>query len=126
MWTGFFCYNGIVASLRLSQLNLSGTIDVDALMQLPGLRTYSIEFIRFTGPIPEFNRLGALKAIYLMGNQFTGEISQDYFESMESLKKVQLSSNKFIGAIPLSLGGLPRLTELHLEGNQFWFHPWNK
>ncbi|KAJ6714979.1 LEUCINE-RICH REPEAT PROTEIN KINASE FAMILY PROTEIN [Salix viminalis] len=38
---------------------------------------------------------------------------------MKSLKKVRLSDNKFTGGIPPSLAELPRLSELHLEKNQF-------
>uniref|UniRef100_A0A6N2K5N1 Leucine-rich repeat-containing N-terminal plant-type domain-containing protein n=1 Tax=Salix viminalis TaxID=40686 RepID=A0A6N2K5N1_SALVM len=38
---------------------------------------------------------------------------------LQSLKKVRLSDNKFTGGIPPSLAELPRLSELHLEKNQF-------
>ncbi|GAV61424.1 Pkinase domain-containing protein/LRR_1 domain-containing protein, partial [Cephalotus follicularis] len=86
---------------------------------LQALRTISIINNSFSGPIPEFNRLGALKAIYLSENQFTGEIPSDYFTKMESLKKVFLSDNKFTGNIPSSLFQLPHLLELHIENNQF-------
>ncbi|KAF9616053.1 hypothetical protein IFM89_028519 [Coptis chinensis] len=73
----------------------------------------------FTGPIPEFNRLGALKALYLSDNAFSGGIKEDYFLKMESLKKLWMSDNKFTGPIPISLAKLTNLKELHLEGNQF-------
>ncbi|CAI9114453.1 OLC1v1015179C1 [Oldenlandia corymbosa var. corymbosa] len=119
-WVGVICLNnGMVAGLRLDQMSLSGKIDVEALIQIPGIRSLSISFNNFSGQIPEFNRLGALKAIYLTGNQFSGEIPHDYFVKMESLKKLWLSTNRFSGQIPLSLGQLPHLIELHLEGNQF-------
>lgn len=118
-WDGVVCANGVVTGVQLNGLNLSGKIDIDALVQIPGLRTLGIQFNAFSGPIPEFNRLGALKAIYLTGNGFSGEMSGDYFGKMDSLKKVWLSSNKFTGAIPVSLWHLRHLIELHLEGNQF-------
>ncbi|KAL3528568.1 hypothetical protein ACH5RR_007890 [Cinchona calisaya] len=118
-WAGVICVNGNVNSIQLNGMNLSGIIDVDALLQIPGLRILGFMFNSFSGPIPGFNRLGALRAIYLTGNEFSGEISEDYFGKMESLKKVWLSNNKFVGSIPLSLGRLPHLFELHLEGNQF-------
>jgi len=100
-------------------MGLSGKIDIDALKEIPGLRTVSFVDNAFSGPIPEFNQVGALKAIFLSGNQFSGEIPSDYFSKMESLKKVWLSSNNFTGEIPESLGKLPHLIELHLEDNQF-------
>lgn len=118
-WNGVICYNGIVTGLRLEGMGLSGEIDVDALLEIPGIRSISIMDNAFSGAIPELNRLGALKAIYLSGNQFSGEIPSDYFAKMESLKKVFMSDNKFMGKIPSSLVQLPNLLELHLQNNQF-------
>ncbi|CAK7356489.1 unnamed protein product [Dovyalis caffra] len=118
-WDGLVCFNGMVTGLQLENMGLSGTIDVDALTNIPGLRSVSFAHNSFTGTIPELNRLGYLKAIYLRGNQFSGEIPSDFFSKMKSLKKVWLSDNKFTGGIPSSLAELSRLTELHLENNQF-------
>uniref|UniRef100_A0A5B7CBE9 Protein kinase domain-containing protein n=1 Tax=Davidia involucrata TaxID=16924 RepID=A0A5B7CBE9_DAVIN len=118
-WAGLLCYNGIVIGLRLEQMGLSGAINVEPLVQIPGLRSISFMNNSFSGSIPEFNRMGALKAIYLSGNQFSGEIPASYFAKMESLKKVWLSQNNFTGEIPSSLSQLPNLIELHLENNQF-------
>ncbi|XWS18795.1 hypothetical protein CRYUN_Cryun32bG0075600 [Craigia yunnanensis] len=118
-WNGLLCYNGIVTGLRLEGMGLSGNIDVDALVEMKSLRFFSVINNSFTGIIPEIKRLGALKALFLSGNQFSGEIPFDYFAKMGSLKKVGLSYNKFIGYIPFSLGQLPHLIDLHLENNQF-------
>ncbi|XP_057976354.1 pollen receptor-like kinase 3 [Malania oleifera] len=118
-WVGLVCYNSIITGLRLVAMGLSGKIDVSALVEMPWLRTLSFINNSFSGSIPDFNRLGALKAIYLSGNQFSGEIPSDFFVKMTSLKKVWLSNNNFTGEIPSSLSQLPRLIELHLENNQF-------
>ena len=118
-WNGLLCFNGIVTGLQLENMGLSGTIDVDALATIHGIRSLSFARNSFTGAIPELNRLGNLKAIYLRGNQFSGEIPSDFFSKMKSLKKVWLSDNKFTGGIPPSLAELPRLSELYLENNQF-------
>lgn len=118
-WTGVVCFKGIVTGLHLGQMGLSGTIDVDALHGISGLRSLSIVNNEFSGPIPDINRLGALKGIFLSGNKFSGEIPADYFSKMESLKKLWLSGNSFTGKIPTSLTDLPHLMELHLENNQF-------
>lgn len=118
-WVGLLCDDGIVTGLRLGGMGLSGKIDIDALLELQGLRSISIMNNTFSGPIPEFNQLGALKAVYLSKNQFSGEIPSDYFAKLESLKKVFLSDNKFMGKIPSSLAQLPNLIEIHFENNQF-------
>ncbi|XP_019053846.1 PREDICTED: pollen receptor-like kinase 3 [Nelumbo nucifera] len=118
-WTGIVCSEGNITGLRLGRLGLSGSIDIDALAEIQSIRTISFVNNSFSGSIPEFNRLGALKSMYLSGNQFSGEIPSDYFSTMASLKKLWLSGNAFTGAIPASLAQLPHLIELHLENNQF-------
>ncbi|KAI3455645.1 hypothetical protein Pfo_012308 [Paulownia fortunei] len=118
-WVGVLCENGVVSGLRLGNLGLSGKIDVDALVSLSGLRSVAFMSNAFSGPIPDFHRMGALKGLYISGNQFSGEIPSDYFSKMEGLKKVWLSRNKFSGLIPSSLARLTQLMELHLENNQF-------
>ncbi|XP_076886875.1 pollen receptor-like kinase 3 [Bidens hawaiensis] len=118
-WVGLICGNGIVTTLHLRSLNLSGEIDMFALSQMQGLRVINLVNNSFSGPIPEFNKLGALKAIYLSMNQFSGEILSDYFTKMVSLKKIWFDNNNFSGHIPSSLAQLPRLLELHLNDNKF-------
>uniref|UniRef100_A0A803KQZ1 Protein kinase domain-containing protein n=1 Tax=Chenopodium quinoa TaxID=63459 RepID=A0A803KQZ1_CHEQI len=118
-WNGIVCLDGSVIGLHLKSKGLSGNIDVDALASLQGLRTISLEDNKFSGPMPELNRLGALKAIYLNNNNFTGQISPDFFLKMESLKKLWLANNAFSGDIPSSLTQLRNLLVLRLENNQF-------
>lgn len=118
-WVGIVCYNGLVSGLRLQSMSLSGKIDVEALLQLSGLRTISLSNNSFSGSIPEFNKLGALRALYLSNNQFSGEISNDYFTQMGSLKKLWLDHNQFSGKLPESLTQHRSLIELHAENNQF-------
>lgn len=118
-WNGVVCFNNIITGLHLSDLGLSGKIDVEALLPIRSLRTISFINNDFSGPIPEFNRLGALKSLLLSKNHFSGKIPSDFFSRMLSLKKVWLSGNNFTGPIPASLALLPNLMELHLERNQF-------
>ncbi|KAK2979502.1 hypothetical protein RJ640_008386 [Escallonia rubra] len=119
VWPGLQCDKGMVTGLRLREMNLSGKVDVDALVLISGLRSISVVNNSFSGPIPEFHRMGALKAIFLSGNRFSGEIPSAFFTTMGSLKKVWLSQNRFTGEIPSSLTQLRNLIELHLEDNQF-------
>lgn len=118
-WAGVICFNGIVTGLHLSDMGLSGEINIDALESIRSMRTISFVNNSFSGPMPEFNRLGAIKSLLLSTNQFSGEIPTGFFLRMQSLKKVWLSQNKFSGNIPPSLAQLPNLMELHIEGNQF-------
>ncbi|KAL3747056.1 hypothetical protein ACJRO7_015917 [Eucalyptus globulus] len=118
-WIGIICFDGIITGLHLSDMGLSGKIDIDALQSLRGLRTLSFANNVFAGPMPEFNRLGAIKSLLLSRNKFSGEISSNFFQHMASLKKIWLADNNFSGNIPESLMQLANLMELHLEGNEF-------
>ncbi|CAK9159226.1 unnamed protein product [Ilex paraguariensis] len=118
-WAGVICLNGVVTNLNLANFGLSGGFNVDALSDLRSIRIISVENNSFSGPIPEFNRLGSLKAIFLSRNQFSGEIPSDFFSNTRSLKKLRLSANKFSGKIPDSIGKIPHLLDLHLEFNEF-------
>ncbi|XP_071716883.1 pollen receptor-like kinase 3 [Rutidosis leptorrhynchoides] len=118
-WVGLICNNGLVTNLHLQSMSLSGNLDMNALSQMAGLRILSLENNSFSGPIPEFNKLGSLKGLYLSLNQFSGKIPSDYFNSMTSLKKIWLDGNRFMGKIPDSIADLPNLVELHLDHNQF-------
>ncbi|CAL0306938.1 unnamed protein product [Lupinus luteus] len=118
-WEGVICINNAITSIHLSDKGLSGKIDIEALMEIPSLRSLSFVRNNFSGPIPEFNKLGALKAIYLTKNQFSGPIPSDFFSQLGSLKKIWISNNKFSGPIPDSLTKLKLLNELHLENNEF-------
>ncbi|KAL6335348.1 hypothetical protein AAG906_029591 [Vitis piasezkii] len=114
-WGGLVCFNGIVTGLHLVGMGLSGKIDVEALIAITGLRTISIVNNSFSGSIPEFNRLGALKAIFISGNQFSGEIPPDYF-LLSHLIELHLENNQFTGTIPDF--NLPTLKSLNLSNNK--------
>ncbi|KAL5850022.1 hypothetical protein ACOSQ4_008035 [Xanthoceras sorbifolium] len=118
-WTGLRCLNGSVYGLRLENMSLTGIIDMDALDQLPALRTLSFTNNSFDGPMPDVKRLGALRSLYLSYNKFSGEIAEDAFADMKYLRKVHLARNQFRGKIPASLTTLEKLVGLNLEGNQF-------
>ncbi|WVZ20415.1 hypothetical protein V8G54_007737 [Vigna mungo] len=118
-WLGVVCFNGVITGLHLSDLDLSGPIDVDALAEIRGLRTLSFINNSFSGPIPAFNKLGSIKSLLLTQNRFSGPIPNDFFDPLNSLKKLWLSGNRFNGTIPQSLTQLDLLKELHLEYNSF-------
>lgn len=118
-WEGLHCLDGVVTGLSLEGMGLSGYIDVEALVEIQGLSFFSVANNSFTEVIPEINRLGNLRVLFLSMNQFLGVIPSEYFDTMGSLKKLRLSNNKFTGDIPVSLSRLSHLVDLHLENNKF-------
>lgn len=118
-WSGVLCNRGSVWGLQMENMELSGSIDIEALSGLTSLRTLSFMNNKFVGPFPEFKKIAALKSLYLSNNQFGGDIPGNAFEGMGWLKKVYLAQNKFTGQIPTSLAKLPKLLELRLDGNLF-------
>ena len=118
-WIGVKCHKGYVRGLQLENMGLMGNIDIDALVSLKSLRTVSFMNNTFAGSMPSFNKLTALRSVFLSFNHFTGEIPDDAFVGMKSLKKVLLANNEFTGKIPSSLAALPKILVLSLDGNKF-------
>ncbi|KAK4716675.1 hypothetical protein R3W88_015013 [Solanum pinnatisectum] len=118
-WDNVICENGFVFGLQLESKGLSGTIDVDALKDLPNFRTISVMNNNFEGPLPNLSKLAGLKTAYFTNNKFSGQIDNTLFEGMHWLKKLHLANNQLSGKIPSVLGLLPKLTELKLENNKF-------
>ncbi|KAM0975005.1 hypothetical protein ACFX13_018387 [Malus domestica] len=118
-WAGIVCNEDVITGLHFPNMGLSGNIDIDAMKDIPTLRTINIMNNKFSGPIPDFHKLGALKSMFLAGNDFSGEIPKDYFSNLTSLKKIYINGNNFTGKIPESLTQLTKLEQLHLEKNQF-------
>ncbi|KAF7820572.1 pollen receptor-like kinase 1 [Senna tora] len=118
-WVGLLCASDKIWGLKLEKMELKGVIDVESLTGLPDLRTISLMHNNFDSNWPEFNKLIALKALYLSNNNFTGSIPDEAFQNMEWLKKIHVSNNQFTGEIPMSLTTLPKLKELKFDGNKF-------
>ncbi|XP_019183531.1 PREDICTED: pollen receptor-like kinase 2 [Ipomoea nil] len=119
-WPGVLCDGDKVLGLSLNGMGLSGSIDVDSLLELPSFLVFGAMDNNFHGPLPAFKKLSALKFLYLSRNKFSGVIPDDAFVGMESLKKVHLAFNEFSGAIPTSLASSRTLIELMLEDNMFY------
>ncbi|KAL8139199.1 hypothetical protein V2J09_005200 [Rumex salicifolius] len=119
IWVGVICYNERVWGLKLQNMGLSGTLDLDALVKLGNLRILSVFNNKFQGPLPDLKRLTTLRLVYFSNNSFSGNISDDAFLGMHGLRRLFLSNNNFTGRIPSSLTRINRLVELRLEGNQF-------
>ncbi|CAL9084024.1 unnamed protein product [Musa textilis] len=119
-WTGVYCdEDGRVSILRLESMNLSGTLSLDVLSELPNLRSLSFSNNSLEGSIPDVTKLPKLKSIYLSMNRFAGEIPDGMFSAMLGLKVLWLSQNNFSGSIPSSLTAPKKLAELRLDSNKF-------
>ncbi|KAI0495691.1 hypothetical protein KFK09_021994 [Dendrobium nobile] len=118
-WTGVLCFNGIITGLRLGHLNLTGTINIQALTHFPSIRSISFVNNSLSGPIPDFSRLDALKSLYLSHNRFSGPIPLNLFSTLDHLKKLWINDNDFSGPVPFSLSKAKSLLELHIEDNGF-------
>lgn len=118
-WAGLLCINQTLHGLRLENMGLGGTINVDILLELSTLKSFSVINNSFEGPMPEVKKLVGLRALFLSKNKFSGEIKDDAFEGLRRLKRVFLAENGFTGHIPTSLAKLPRLLDVDLHGNKF-------
>ncbi|CAN8252467.1 unnamed protein product [Cochlearia groenlandica] len=118
-WFGIYCHTGQVTGIHITQLGLSGTINVDDLNALTNLKTVRLDNNNLSGPLPHFYKLRGLKSLMLSNNSFSGSIPDDFFNDMTKLRRLFLDHNRFFGKIPSSVVKLPNLEELHLQGNNF-------
>ena len=72
----------------------------------------------FTGGLEPIGELTSLKEFDAHGNSFVGTLPADLFQNMKRLEVLRLSSNRFQGSIPPSLGSCSNLRDVMLEDNQ--------
>ncbi|XP_047326836.1 probable LRR receptor-like serine/threonine-protein kinase At4g31250 [Impatiens glandulifera] len=118
-WKGIRCVNGALVGLKLENMNLEGKIDMDSLSKLKGLKTLSFINNNFNGSIPPVARIEGIRGVFLSYNEFSGEISDETFYGMNSLRRVYLDHNRFWGKIPNSLVELKKVVEIRVDDNQF-------
>ncbi|KAH0645153.1 hypothetical protein KY284_033037 [Solanum tuberosum] len=148
-WYGIGCRNGSVTSISIQEGNLlSGTISpiicelkslqlIDlssnyirgefptSLYNCSKLEYLDISWNQFHGPLPsDIHRLSRLIHLDIAGNNFSnipgaiGEIPET-FSALSGLEVLDLSMNYLNGSIPSYLFDWKKLTNLHLEFNQF-------
>ncbi|WCJ34661.1 Leucine-rich repeat protein kinase family protein [Euphorbia peplus] len=118
-WRGVICVKGHVWGLRLERMGLNGDIDFDVLEGMTDLKSLSIMYNNFEGPMPNINKLTNLRSLFLSNNHFSGEIPEDTFRGMWKLSKVFMGQNQFSGPIPSSLASISKLVGVGLEDNKF-------
>ncbi|XP_042418728.1 pollen receptor-like kinase 5 [Zingiber officinale] len=120
LWSGVICnLDGSVRGVKIENMSLAGTLNTDALVGIPTLRTMSFKNNSFEGTIPDLTKFPGLRSVYLSMNRFSGELPDGLFDRLQWIKKVHFSRNQFSGPIPSSLARAARLLELRLDGNQF-------
>lgn len=118
-WAGIQCENNSVTVLRLPASALSGTLPVNTISNLSGLRTLSLRLNRLSGPLPsDLSKCVELRNIYIQGNFFSGPVPSS-LSGLHSLVRLNLADNNFSGEIPSGFNSLTRLRTLLLEKNQF-------
>ncbi|ONM36907.1 Leucine-rich repeat protein kinase family protein [Zea mays] len=117
-WVGISCSNGRVTEMRLTGMNLQGTLS-NTIGQLSALKYLDLSNNQnLGGPLtPNIGNLKQLTVLILLGCTFTGNIPKE-IGNLSQLTFLALNSNKFTGGIPPTLGLLSNLFWLDMSANQ--------
>ncbi|KAM5549542.1 hypothetical protein ABKV19_000792 [Rosa sericea] len=114
---------GKLSKLKLLLLhfnNLKGSLP-PSLMNCTRLIQLNVGVNHFEGDLSMYNfsKLGRLRKLDLLKNQFAGVTGQIpiWLSKLQKLEVLNLNSNKFTGPIPSQLGTLPRLFHVNLAFN---------
>ncbi|KAL5652212.1 hypothetical protein ACJX0J_037670, partial [Zea mays] len=138
-WTGVSCSGSAVTSIKLSGMELNGTLgyqlsSLQALKtmdlsnnylhdsipyQLPSNLTYlNLAKNNFSGNLPySISNLVSLEYLNLSHNSLFQEIGE-LFGSLSSLSELDISFNNLTGNLPFSMGSLSKLSSLYMQNNQ--------
>ncbi|URD92479.1 leucine-rich repeat receptor-like protein kinase [Musa troglodytarum] len=117
-WEGVGCSNSRVTSLRLSTMDIRGTL-ADDIGQLGELEILDLSYNKMLGGTltPNIGNLMELTTLILEGCSFNGNIP-DELGSLGNLYFLALNSNQFVGSIPASLGKLSKLYWFDIADNK--------
>ncbi len=108
--------DGRVRRLNLGGNGLTGSIPpiLGDLAHLVGLE---LGYNRLTGTMPDLGRLGALRGLYLGGNDFEAGPIPSWVGNLARLERLVFWETNRTGPIPAALGGLAELRTLELQNN---------
>ncbi|PWZ06737.1 Protein STRUBBELIG-RECEPTOR FAMILY 8 [Zea mays] len=116
-WTGVSCSGSAVTSIKLSGMELNGTLGYQ-LSSLQALKTMNLAKNNFSGNLPySISNLVSLEYLNLSHNSLFQEIGE-LFGSLSSLSELDISFNNLTGNLPFSMGSLSKLSSLYMQNNQ--------
>jgi RHS repeat-associated protein len=107
-----------LTSIILSANNIEGAIP-SSFGNLTALVTCNLSVNKLKSSIAMMKNFTHLNYLYLNNNQLYDSIPYDFFSGMNGLLGLSLSTNKFIGKLPVSIGNLSALSTLNVSFNQF-------
>uniref|UniRef100_A0A0E0E2U5 non-specific serine/threonine protein kinase n=1 Tax=Oryza meridionalis TaxID=40149 RepID=A0A0E0E2U5_9ORYZ len=126
-WEGVTCSSnattgggGVVTELSLHDMNLTGTVPA-AVCDLASLTRLDLSNNQLTGAFPAaaLCRCSRLRFLDLANNALHGAHTRDIGRLSPAMEHLNLSSNRFSGAVPLAVAALPALRSLLLDTNRF-------
>jgi len=105
-----------LSTLILSRNSLTGEIPANLFYNSSALTTVDLQMNSFTGVIPPFDKVTALKNLCVTENFLSGGIPPS-IGNISSLRFVLLGQNLLTGSVPESLGHISELFELDLSFN---------
>ena len=117
-WCGITCANGLVTSIQLPSLGLSGTLPT-TVGYMSGLSALELVSNAIRGPIPTtLAYLHSLSTSLLTNNHINGQIPSQ-FSALQSLVYLDLNYNSLTGSVPTFFHNLPQLAVMYVDGNSF-------
>ena len=105
-----------LVELSLWHNRLTGPVPA-ALGRLTNLDWLDLNYNDLTGTMPDLGRLGALRGLYLGGNDFAAGPIPSWVGNLARLERLSLWETNRTGPIPAALGGLAELRTLELQNN---------
>ncbi|BAT95472.1 hypothetical protein LR48_Vigan02g129200 [Vigna angularis] len=117
-WTGVQCNSaGVVDSLDLSRMNLSGIVS-NEIQSLKSLTSLNLCCNEFSSSLSSIANLTTLKTLDVSQNFFTGDFPLGLGKAL-GLTTLNASSNNFSGFLPEDLGNVSSLETLDFRGSFF-------
>ena len=117
-WSGIQCERGLVTSIQLPSLGLSGTLPT-SIGLLSGLSALDFASNGIKGSIPTtMALLKSLNTLVLTNNHVIGQIPSQ-FSALENLVFLDAGYNSLTGSIPTYFYSMSQLAVIYLDGNSY-------
>ncbi|KAJ6793049.1 putative inactive receptor kinase [Iris pallida] len=121
-WHGVTCGpdGAAVVALSLDGLGLSGDLKLSTLAPLASLQTLTLSGNNLTGRlVPALGSLSSLRRLDLSANRFYGPVPAK-IARLQNLVHLNLSHNSLAGGFPVGIRSLRQLRVLDLRSNALW------